>query len=119
MGDRFPTKADRNEGTTFVRATLQVLSGKWTLLILWQLRNGPRRYGDLRRAIPGISDKVLTQHLRDLESEGVLEREVRAARPPQVSYCFSAYGSSLIPLIQALSVWGEQHLKRQGRSDLM
>ncbi len=115
MSATLPTGTDPIEGTTFVRAALKVLQGKWTLPILWQLRETPQRYGDLRRAIPEISDKVLTQHLRDLERGGLVEREVMPAKPPQVSYRFSAYGRSLIPLIQSLCAWGEQHLQRQDR----
>ncbi len=111
------TEADPIEATAFVRAALQVLEGKWTLPILWQLRQGPQRYGDLRRLIPEISDKVLTQHLRDLEREGLVEREVTPTRPPQVSYSFSAYGRTLIPVIQSLCAWGQQHGVRQGRRD--
>ncbi len=110
------TEADPLEATAFVRAALQVLEGKWTLPILWLLREGPRRYGDLRRGIPEISDKVLTQHLRELEREGLLEREVMPTRPPQVSYRFSAHGRSLIPLIQALCGWGQQHRQSRVRS---
>jgi DNA-binding HxlR family transcriptional regulator len=117
MGAPLSTGADRIEGTSCVRAALQVLDGKWTLEILWQLREGPQRYGDLRRAIPAISDKVLTQHLRELERDGMVEREVRDAKPPQVSYCFSVYGRTLIPLIQGLCAWGEQHVRRHSRSD--
>jgi DNA-binding HxlR family transcriptional regulator len=83
MGAPHPTGADHIEGIAFVRAALQVLDGKWTLAILWQLRDGSQRYGDLRRAIPGISDKVLTQHLRELERDGMVEREVRDTKPPR------------------------------------
>jgi DNA-binding HxlR family transcriptional regulator len=101
------------------RAYLQVLDGKWTLAILWQLKEGPLRYGDQRRAIPATSDKVPTQHLRDLERDGIVEREVRDANPPQVSYCFSVYGRTLIPLIQGFCAWGEQHLRRQSHSDVL
>ena len=94
-----------------------MLDGKWTLAILWQLREGQQRYGDLRRGIPAISDKVLTQHLRELERDGMVKREVRDAKPPQVSYCFSAYGRTLIPLIQGLCTWGEKHVRRPGDAD--
>ncbi len=119
MGASLPTGADYIEGIAFVRAALQVLDGKWTLAILWQVRDGSQRYGDLRRAIPAISDKVLTQHLRELERDGMVEREVRDTKPPQVSYCFSVYGRTLIPLIQSLCAWGEQHVRRQSRSDVL
>ena len=119
MGAPLPTGADPIEGTTCVRAALQVLDGKWTLAILWQLKEGPQRYGDLRRAIPAISDKVLTQHLRELERDGLVVRVVIDAKPPQVSYCFSDYGRTLIPLIQGLCAWGEQHVRRQSRSEVL
>jgi DNA-binding HxlR family transcriptional regulator len=109
------TEAGPIEATAFVRAALQVLEGKWTLPILWQLRQGPQRYGDLRRLIPEISDKVLTQRLRDLEGDGLVLRQVTPARPPQVSYSFSDYGRTLIPVIQSLCAWGQQHGVRQGR----
>ncbi|WP_216918713.1 helix-turn-helix domain-containing protein [Synechococcus sp. CCAP 1479/9] len=91
------TEADPIEATAFVRAALRVLEGKWTLPILWQLRQGPQRYGDLRRLIPEISDKLLTQRLRDLEGDGLVLRQVTPARPPQVSY--SDHGRTLIPVI--------------------
>ena len=77
-------------------------------------RQGPQRYGDLRRLIPEISDKLLTQRLRDLERDGLVLRQVTPARPPQVSYSFSDDGRTLIPVIQSLCVWGQLHGGRQG-----
>ena len=111
------TEADPIEATAFVRVALQVLEGKWTLPILWQLRQGPQRYGDLRRVIPEISDKLLTQRLRDLERDGLVLRQVTPARPPQVSYSFSDHGLTLIPVIQSLCAWGQEHGEGQGRRD--
>ncbi|MCP9850380.1 helix-turn-helix domain-containing protein [Cyanobium sp. Morenito 9A2] len=107
-----PRGADPIEGTLFVRAALKVLVGKWTVPILWLLGQGPQRYGDLRRGIPEISDKVLSQHLRDLVRDGLVEREEVPTRPPQVSYGFSAYGRSLIPVLQTLCAWGQSHRER-------
>lgn len=112
-----PSGADPIEASRFVRAALKVLAGKWTLPILWLLGQGPKRYGELCRGIPEISEKVLSQHLRELEREGIVERKVLPARSPQVSYSFTDYGRSLIPLIQTLCAWGEQHVKRQSNSD--
>ncbi len=112
MSATLPTGTDPIEGTTFVRAALKVLEGKWTLPILWQLRENPQRYGDLRRAIPEVSDKVLTQHLRDLVRDGLVEREVMPAKPPQVSYRFSTYGRTLIPVLQTLCAWGKLYVER-------
>lgn len=112
MSATLPAKTDPIEGTTFVRAALKVLQGKWTLPILWLMRENPQRYGDLRRAIPEISDKVLTQHLRDLVRDGLVEREEVPTRPPQVSYCFSAYGRSLIPVLHTLCAWGQLYVER-------
>jgi DNA-binding HxlR family transcriptional regulator len=112
MTGTVPTGTDPIEATTFVRAALKVLEGKWTLPILWQLRENPQRYGDLHRAIPEISDKVLTQHLRDLVRDGLVEREVVPTKPPRVSYCFSAYGRTLIPVLQTLCAWGQLYVER-------
>ncbi|MCT0213824.1 MULTISPECIES: helix-turn-helix domain-containing protein [unclassified Synechococcus] len=107
-----PRGADPIKASLSVRAALKVLAGKWTLPILWLLGQGPQRYGDLRRGIPEISDKMLTQHLRDLVRDGLVEREEFPTRPPQVSYCFSTYGRSLIPVLQMLCAWGQVHVER-------
>lgn len=103
---------DQTEGTQFVQITLKVLGGKWKLLILWHLKDNDRRYSELKRLIPEITEKMLIQQLRELEGDGLVRRTVFSEVPPKVEYSFTEYGRSLEPVLQTLCNWGEQHLKR-------
>lgn len=76
-------------------AAAAVVGGKWKPLILWALHEGPRRFGELRRAVQGVSEKMLTQQLRELESDGVIHREVYREVPPRVEYSLTPLGQSL------------------------
>jgi DNA-binding HxlR family transcriptional regulator len=98
-----------------VELAVDVIGPRWRPVILAHLKEGVHRYGQLRRRMPGISDKVLTQRLRELESDGLLERTVHDGLvPPQVSYRLTAEGESLAPVLQALHDWGQQHARRTG-----
>lgn len=97
------------EGTEFVQTTLKVLGGKWKILILWHLRDETKRFSQLKRLISGISEKVLTQQLRELEKDGLVLRVSHPSKSPKVEYSFTDYGRSLIPVLEALCHWGEQH----------
>jgi DNA-binding HxlR family transcriptional regulator len=83
-------------------ACMGLLRGAWTMNLVWQLSGGPRRFGELTRDIPGISPKVLTTRLRDLEEKGVVEREVLPTSPPSVEYSLSSLGAELIPVIDSI-----------------
>jgi len=96
-----------------IDATLSVLGGKWKMLILWQLLGRPRRFNELRRAITGVSQHMLTVQLRDLESQGVITRTIFAEVPPRVEYALSEHGKSLGGVMRALAEWGKSHLARQ------
>ena len=91
-----------------VRATIDVLSGKWKVQAVWRLSFGPLRFGELRRLLGGVSEKVLTAQLRELETDGVLIREVVASSPPKVTYSLSPAGQQLIPLLEELCNWGSK-----------
>jgi len=93
-----------------VQGTINVLSGKWKVLVVWHLGFGPRRFAELRNLIRGISEKVLTAQLRELESDGVVRRRVKASNPPQVTYFLSKAGDELIPMMSELCHWGTRHL---------
>lgn len=91
-----------------VELTLTILGGKWKTVILSRIKEGASRFGALRRAIPQLSARVLTQRLRELEEHGLITRTVVKADPPQeIIYGLSARGESLRPVLEALWKWGE------------
>jgi DNA-binding HxlR family transcriptional regulator len=92
-----------------LNATLRIISGKWKPLVLFFLRSGPKRYGELKRLIPGVSDKVLIQQLKDLEADQVLMRTDYNEVPPRVDYSLTPLGSSLAEAIVPLCTWGTEH----------
>ena len=93
-------------------ATWNVIGGKWKGILWWRLSNGLGRFGELQRAIPQITKKMLAQQLRELERDGVVRREVFAEVPPRVEYSLTAHGRSLGPVIQSICAWGACHLER-------
>lgn len=99
-----------------VRTTLNVLGGKWKLLILSYLLEEPRRYGELKRLMPEITEKMLIQELRDLEADGIVARTVHQVVPPRVDYSLTEQGQSIRPFFSALLDWGFQYLNRENNS---
>ena len=98
-----------------MEATIAVIGGKWKPRILWHLYDGVRRYGELRRLTPGITGKMLTQHLRELERDGVVRRQAYPAQNTvlRVEYSFTKYGETLRPLLKELCDWGAKHSERR------
>ncbi|MEL6982076.1 MAG: helix-turn-helix domain-containing protein [Actinomycetota bacterium] len=93
------------------RDILDLVASKWSTLIIGKLEDGPHRFGQLRRAIPGITQKMLTQTLRRLEQDGLVHREVLAQmRPPQVEYSLTDLGHSITEPLASIRDWSEQHL---------
>jgi DNA-binding HxlR family transcriptional regulator len=99
-----------------VETAIAVIGGKWKPWILWHLYDGVRRYGELRRLTPGITGKMLTQHLRELERDGVVKRKVYDHKPPKVEYSFTKYGETLRPLLKGLCIWGGKHARHLAES---
>jgi DNA-binding HxlR family transcriptional regulator len=91
-------------------ATLKIISGKWKPLILYFLLRGPTRYGELKRAVRDVSDKVLIQHLKDLEADGVLRRNDYKEVPPRVDYSLTPLGESLARALEPLCTWGTDNM---------
>ena len=98
-----------------VELAIAVIGGKWKPWILWHLYDGVRRYGELRRLTPGITGKMLTQHLRELERDGVVQRKVYIQEIPKVEYSFTKYGETLRPALKELCVWGGKHAEHLAR----
>jgi DNA-binding HxlR family transcriptional regulator len=94
-----------------VATTVGLIGNKWKLLILQQLLTGTKRFGELRKGIPDISQKVLTQNLRLMEEDGMITRKVFAEVPPRVEYELSELGSSLRPIIDVMQIWGINYQK--------
>jgi DNA-binding HxlR family transcriptional regulator len=93
-----------------VMTTLAVIGGKWKPAILWEIdQHGVRRFGELKKAIRGITQKMLTQQLRELEEDNILVRKVYAQVPPKVEYDFSPYGETLWPILHEMAAWGLHH----------
>jgi DNA-binding HxlR family transcriptional regulator len=98
-----------------VDAALDVVSGKWKGLVLWELHaHGTRRFAELRRGLPGVSEKMLTQHLRQMEEDGLVHRKVYAEVPPKVEYSLTEAGASLNEALRPLGEWGRARLRREG-----
>jgi DNA-binding HxlR family transcriptional regulator len=95
-----------------VEATLDLIDGKWKGVILYHLQGGTRRFGELRRLMPGITQRMLTKQLRALEDDRIIVRKVYAEVPPRVDYSLSDVGESLRPVIDILKAWGESHRER-------
>jgi DNA-binding HxlR family transcriptional regulator len=97
-----------------VEAAIEVFGGKWKAPILWWLQQRTWRFAELRRQIPGITEKMLTQQLRELEADGIVARRVYPTVPPKVEYSLTEYGQSLKRALRAICDWGRNHMERIG-----
>lgn len=98
-----------------IDAAMDVVSGKWKSLILWELNNyGTRRFGELRRGLVTVSEKMLIQHLREMEADGLVHREVYREVPPKVEYSLTEHGKTLNAALGPLGQWGSARVKRIG-----
>ena len=93
-------------------AALDVMGGKWKGLILWALRSEAHRFGELRRVVQGISEKMLIQHLKEMEADGIVTRRDFREVPPRVEYALTPFGESLSVAVTPLCEWGTLHMKR-------
>lgn len=98
-----------------VERTLEVVGGRWKVLILRELFPGVRRFGQLHRALNGITQKMLTQQLRELEEDGIIHREVYLQVPPKVEYSLTTLGESLKPILDSMHEWGIKHLAQENK----
>jgi DNA-binding HxlR family transcriptional regulator len=89
--------------------TIEAIGGKWKCVILWWLRRDAKRFGELKLLMPKIAQKVLTQQLRELEREGLVDRISYAESPPRVEYSLTAHGQTLTPITELMCEWGKSH----------
>jgi DNA-binding HxlR family transcriptional regulator len=99
-----------------LEAALDVVGGKWKPIVLWHLSAGPRRFGELRRLVAGISEKMLIQQLREMQADGIVAREDFREIPPRVEYSLTAFGVSLREALRPLCEWGGEHMSRIGEA---
>jgi len=99
-----------------IDATLSVIDGRWKGTILWRLMDGPLRTSELRRSIPEMTERMLIRHLHELVQDGILRRHDERSIPPVVRYSISAYGMTLVPVLEMVCVWGRKHLLRTTRA---
>ena len=98
-------------------AALEVIGGRWSLIALYWLSSGTRRFNELRRLMGGITHKVLAGTLRNLEREGLIARKIYPEVPPRVEYSLSAHGRTALPVVEAMRLWGHVHLDREGAAE--
>ena len=92
-----------------ITSTFHVIGGRWKVIILWQLRNTPLRYGQLDKAIPNISQKMLTQQLKALIESGWVSRKDYKVIPPKTEYSLTTLGKSFIPILEQVNRWGQEN----------
>lgn len=92
-----------------ISATIKILSGKWKILILFALCGGVKRFNELRRLIPDVTQRMLTTQLRELENDGIVARKIFSQVPPKVEYSLTTLGKSLTPILIELKKWGNHY----------
>lgn len=97
-----------------VTTTLSVIGGKWKPIILYTIYKETKRFSEIKKLIPTISQKMLTQQLRELEADAVIHRRVYPVVPPKVEYSLTEYGRTLMPILDAMVAWGEKHRLTNG-----
>jgi DNA-binding HxlR family transcriptional regulator len=101
----------KNETKCPMTFTLHKMGGRWKPLILYTLREGKKRYSEIRKSIPHITEKMLIQHLRELEADNLISRKVKPVIPPHVEYSLTKVGLELKPIMEAMAHWGSKHNK--------
>jgi DNA-binding HxlR family transcriptional regulator len=94
--------------------TMDYIGGKWKTVVLWYLRKGPKRFSELKRHVPDITEKMLSLQLKELESHGIISRKVYPEVPPRVEYAFTEEGKTLIPALEEIAAWGRYMGKKYG-----
>lgn len=100
-----------------VEAAIALIDGKWKAVVMFHLMDGTMRFNALRRAIPGVTQRMLTNQLRELEADGLITRKIYAEVPPKVEYSLSPLGLSMTPILCALKKWGDANIGRFGKPE--
>ena len=95
--------------------TMHYIGGKWKTIVLWYLRKEKKRFSELRRLIPNITEKMLSLQLKDLERDGIVGRKIYPEVPPKVEYFLTDFGKSLIPMLDEIALWGRKLAQSKGK----
>jgi DNA-binding HxlR family transcriptional regulator len=95
--------------------TMDYIGGKWKTVVLWYLRKDKKRFGELRKLIPNITEKMLSLQLKDLENDGLVKRKIYPVVPPKVEYYLTDFGKTLIPMLEEIARWGRGLAESQGK----
>lgn len=109
MSTQLPVNQNEDRLTCEVESTIKVIGGRWKVLIIRELMTDVRRFGELQRALSGITQKMLTQQLRELEEDGIINRQVYPQIPPKVEYSLTTLGETLKPILSAMHEWGVKY----------
>lgn len=95
--------------------TMDYIGGKWKTVVLWYLRKDKKRFSELKRLIPNITEKMLSLQLKDLENDGIIKRKVYPEVPPKVEYYLTDFGKTLIPMLEEIAKWGRRVAETKGK----
>lgn len=116
QGKELRVEIEGKEYHCAVDVAMGFMGGKWKMVILWYLRKGPCRFGELNKLIPGITEKMLSIQLRQLEKDGIVERKVFAEVPPRVEYSLTDMGQNMLPMLEKIAEWGRAMAVRFGKT---
>ncbi|WP_274653564.1 winged helix-turn-helix transcriptional regulator [Paenibacillus humicola] len=102
-------RAEIEERKCPIETVIQILGGKWKPLIIWHLLDSAKRFSELEKRIPEVTQKMLSQHLRELENDRLVTRTIYPSVPPKVEYELNEYGRTLVPVLEVMCQWGENH----------
>ena len=107
------TKEKFSDSSISIETTLGLIGGKWKVIILWVLRDSIFRFSELKRKIPKVTQKMLTNQLRELESDGLVHRKVYAQVPPKVEYSLTDFGKTFLPVLKEMHHWGVSYKNKK------
>lgn len=113
-GDEYRIRMNGRVYHCALDVTMELVGGKWKTIVLWYLRKDKKRFSELRRQIPGITEKMLSMQLRQLERDGFVSRTIYPEVPPRVEYELTGHGRTLLPLLEEIAAWGRMMGKKHG-----
>lgn len=114
-GEKYMYRMHQQDFHCALDVTMHYIGGKWKAIVLWYLKDGKLRFGELKARIPDITDKMLSLQLKALEEDGIIKRTIYAEVPPRVEYEYTEEGKSLLPVVKAIADWGRKKATKEGR----